>query len=116
MCLNGGMHPAIDLTAGEKERGTMETILSSPVSRTHLVLGKFLLVLTASLITAMLLMTSVAVSSKVLQTSHVLDQIAEEGEAPPQLILKPAAIATVMIKAVPLSVLFAVHFISIARV
>src|SRR5207248_9833335 len=28
MCLNGAMHPAIDLTAGEKERGTMETILS----------------------------------------------------------------------------------------
>ena len=58
MCLNGGMHPAIDLTAGEKERGTMETILSSPVSRTHLVLGKFLLVLTASLITAALLVVS----------------------------------------------------------
>jgi sodium transport system permease protein len=31
LCLNGGMHPAMDLTAGEKERGTMETILSSPV-------------------------------------------------------------------------------------
>src|SRR5439155_3909104 len=76
--------------------------------------GKFLLVLTASLITAMLLMTSVAVSSKVLQTSHVLDQIAEKGEAPPQLILKPAAIASVMIMAVPLSVLFSAGLITIA--
>src|SRR5262249_54041329 len=52
MCLNGGMHPAIDLTAGEKERGTMETILSSPVSRTHLVLGYFLLGLADSLVTS----------------------------------------------------------------
>jgi len=54
LCLNGGMHPAMDLTAGEKERGTMETILSSPISRSHLVLGKFLLVLTTALTTAAL--------------------------------------------------------------
>jgi sodium transport system permease protein len=49
LCLTGGMYPAMDLTAGEKERGTMETILSSPISRLDLVLGKFFLVLTASL-------------------------------------------------------------------
>src|SRR5712664_1057405 len=59
MCLQGAMSPAIDLTAGEKERGTMETILSSPISRTHLVFGKFLLVLTAALVTTMLLLVSV---------------------------------------------------------
>src|SRR3990170_736997 len=33
LCLTGAMYPAIDLTAGEKERGTIETILASPVSR-----------------------------------------------------------------------------------
>jgi sodium transport system permease protein len=87
MCLNGAMHPAIDLTAGEKERGTMETILSSPVSRTHLVLGKFMLVLTASLITAVLLMASVGISSAVLQKTHALDQMSDEGEPTPQIIL-----------------------------
>jgi len=114
MCLNGAMSPAIDLTAGEKERGTMETILSSPVSRTHLVLGKFLLVLTASLITAMLLMVSVEVSTTVVQKSHVLDQMAGEGEAPPQLMLGPEAIASVIIMAVPLSVLFSAGLITIA--
>ena len=114
MCLNGAMHPAIDLTAGEKERGTMETILSSPVSRTHLVLGKFLLVLTASLITAMLLMFSVSVSSTALQKSHVLDQVADEGEETPQLSLGPAAIASVIIMAVPLTVLFSAGLITIA--
>jgi len=114
MCLNGAMHPAIDLTAGEKERGTMETILSSPVSRTHLVLGKFLLVLTASLITAMLLMVSVEVSTTVLQKSHALDQMTEEGEPAPQLTLGPAAIASVIIMAVPLSVLFSAGLITIA--
>ncbi|HUL54745.1 MAG TPA: ABC transporter permease [Opitutaceae bacterium] len=51
LCFTGAMYPAMDLTAGEKERGTMETILCSPVARVHLVLGKFLMVLTASLAT-----------------------------------------------------------------
>jgi sodium transport system permease protein len=49
LCFTGAMYPAMDLTAGEKERGTMETILCSPVSRLDLVLGKFFMVLTASL-------------------------------------------------------------------
>ena len=114
MCLNGAMHPAIDLTAGEKERGTMETILSSPVSRTHLVLGKFLLVLTASLITAALLMVSMGVSFTILQKSHTLDQMAEEGAPSPQLTLGFAAIASVFIMAVPLAVLFSAGVITIA--
>jgi sodium transport system permease protein len=39
LSLTGAMYPAIDLTAGEKERGTIETILCSRVSRTLLVLG-----------------------------------------------------------------------------
>jgi sodium transport system permease protein len=114
MCLQGAMHPAIDLTAGEKERGTMETILSSPVSRTHLVLGKFLLVVTASLITAMLLLVSVSISSNVLQKSGALDQMGDEGEPAPQLALRPAAIGSVMIMTVPLSVLFSAGLITIA--
>ena len=52
LCLVGSMYPAMDLTAGEKERGTMETILSSPISRVDLVFGKFFLVLTTALVTA----------------------------------------------------------------
>ncbi|MEO7597894.1 MAG: ABC transporter permease [Opitutus sp.] len=48
LCFTGAMYPAMDLTAGEKERGTMETLLCSPVARTDLVLGKFLMVLTGS--------------------------------------------------------------------
>src|SRR5271155_1958171 len=33
----GALHPAIDLTAGEKERGTMETLLISPAERREIV-------------------------------------------------------------------------------
>ena len=46
----------------EKERGTMETILSSPISRMDLVLGKFLLVFSASLATAILSVISMGTS------------------------------------------------------
>ncbi|QYM78200.1 ABC transporter permease [Horticoccus luteus] len=55
LCFTGAMYPAIDLTAGEKERGTMETLLCSPVARVEIVLGKFLMVLTGS-ISAMVFM------------------------------------------------------------
>ena len=40
-CFMGSMYPAIDLAAGEKERGTLETLLTSPVSRLQILLGKF---------------------------------------------------------------------------
>jgi sodium transport system permease protein len=40
----GALHPAIDLTAGEKERGTMETLLISPAERSEIVAGKFIAV------------------------------------------------------------------------
>src|SRR5204862_3922129 len=40
--LTGAIYPAIDMTAGEKERGTMETLLISPAERTEIVIGKFL--------------------------------------------------------------------------
>jgi sodium transport system permease protein len=38
----GAIQPAVDITAGERERGTMETLLISPVSRAEIVTGKWL--------------------------------------------------------------------------
>ena len=70
MCMMGAMHPAIDLTTGEKERGTMETILCSPVKRINLVLGKFLMVLTASVGTVFLSLLST--EATVQFAKHVL--------------------------------------------
>lgn len=40
----GAIQPAVDLTAGEKERGTMETLLISPAERSEIVVGKWLAV------------------------------------------------------------------------
>ena len=53
-CFMGGMYPAIDLAAGEKERGTLETLLTSPASRFEILMGKFGVVALAGILTAIL--------------------------------------------------------------
>ena len=63
LCFTGAMYPAMDLTAGEKERGTMETLLCCPAARVDLVLGKFLMVLTGSISAMVFMMLSMGVSA-----------------------------------------------------
>jgi len=53
-CFMGAMFPAIDLAAGEKERGTMETLLVSPARRSQIVIGKFLVVTVSGVVTALI--------------------------------------------------------------
>ena len=50
----GSIYPALDLGVGEKERGTLETILSSPASRFDIVMGKFIVIVLFSISTALL--------------------------------------------------------------
>ena len=50
--LTGAFYPAVDLCAGEKERGTLETLLSSPAERSEIVWGKLLTVMLFSMATA----------------------------------------------------------------
>jgi sodium transport system permease protein len=54
LAFTGAMYPGIDLGAGEKERGTLETILSSPANRLEIVLGKFLVVAVIGVSSALL--------------------------------------------------------------
>src|SRR6185295_943745 len=56
--LTGAFYPAVDLCAGEKERGTLETLLSSPAQRSEIVWGKLLTVMTFSMATALLNLVS----------------------------------------------------------
>ena len=62
LCFTGALYPAIDLTAGEKERGTMETLLCSPLARVEIVLGKFFMVLSCSLAAVVLSCFSLLIS------------------------------------------------------
>jgi sodium transport system permease protein len=114
LCLTGGMYPAMDLTAGEKERGTMETILSSPISRVDLVLGKFLLVLTASLVTAALSVLSMGVSFWGIQQLKAFDLTKNPDAAAMQLQIKLPAVLSVFLMALPLAVLFSAGLITIS--
>ena len=43
---SAAVQPSIDMTVGERERGTLESLLSLPLSRTELLLGKWLAVVT----------------------------------------------------------------------
>src|SRR5260370_2824253 len=96
----------MDLAGGEKERGTMETILSSPISRMHLVLGKFFLVLTAALGTAALSVLSMGVSFSVL--AHYTGQTAggRAGAAGFLLKLGPKTGISVFLIALPVALPF----------
>ncbi|MBN2181303.1 MAG: ABC transporter permease [Sedimentisphaerales bacterium] len=60
-CLMGSMYPAIDLGAGEKERGTLETLLLAPIKRHQIVLGKFFVVFTTGVTAALLSITSIGI-------------------------------------------------------
>jgi sodium transport system permease protein len=113
LCMTGCMYPAMDLTAGEKERGTMETILSSPISRTHLVLGKFFLVLTTSLVTAALSVTSMGVSFWVLERLHAFDKAGSDA-AQMQLSIGYKQVLSIFIMVLPLAVLFSAGVMTVS--
>ncbi len=59
VCLTATMYPASDLGAGEKERGTLETLLLAPVSRSAVVLAKFGVLFTVGITAALLMVVSI---------------------------------------------------------
>lgn len=59
MTITGAIYPAIDVTAGERERGTLETLMVCPVPVVDLIVGKFLVVTTIAILGAALNLASV---------------------------------------------------------
>ncbi len=64
--LTGAFYPAVDLCAGEKERGTLETLLSSPAQRSEIVLGKLVTIMLFSLVTAVLNVVSILAMGQIV--------------------------------------------------
>lgn len=112
LSLTGTMYPAMDLTVGEKERGTIETILCSPISRTSLVLGKFLMVLTASLSTAALAIASMGLTFAA--AGKMVGGVSQIRTMGFQFHVTPAAVIWVFIMVVPLAVLFSAALLAIS--
>jgi sodium transport system permease protein len=101
--LTGAFYPAIDLCAGEKERGTLETLLSSPAERIEIVWGKLLTVMLFSIATAMLNLLSLTITG-----SLVLSQLPNLGPPP------PLAIVWLLIALLPVSALFSALCLALA--
>ncbi len=123
LCFTGAMYPAMDLTAGEKERGTMETILCSPVSRLDLVLGKFFMVLTASLSTVVFSMISMGLTfmiggSVMANMSGTGAAVRAAGAAPGTAAmlpsLDPLGLLAVLGMVVPMAVFFSAILLTIS--
>lgn len=121
LCFTGAMYPGMDLTAGEKERGTMETLLCSPVGRSSLVLGKFLMVLTASLAAMMLSLVSLGVTAALMgmllpaggAKAAAAAGVAKGASAMIPMI-DPVGILGVVAMVIPVAVLFSAVILTIA--
>jgi sodium transport system permease protein len=122
LCFTGAMYPAMDLTAGEKERGTMETLLCSPVARTDLVIGKFLMVLTGSLAAMLLSLISMGISATFagmlfVNSGAAAKLAATAGKAAaagPMPTIDPMGLLGVLGMVLPVAVLFSALLFTVA--
>lgn len=107
----GGMYPVIDMTAGEKERKTMEALLSSPALRGEIVVGKNLAAMTAIFITAILTLGSMVYSLKGSNLSSKSPEIQEMMRTIP---LDTHTVTLIAVTLVPLSMFAAALMFAIA--
>lgn len=72
----GAIYPTIDVTAGEKERGTLETLLTLPVTNFQLIISKFLAVALIACVTAVLSILSLggSVGFMIFQFSEMMSE------------------------------------------
>lgn len=62
MTITGAVYPAIDLTAGERERGTLEILMAAPIPRIGLLLAKYIAVMTVTVLTGLVNLTSMTIT------------------------------------------------------
>jgi ABC-2 type transport system permease protein/sodium transport system permease protein len=65
MTITGAVYPAIDLTAGERERGTLEILCAAPVPRVGLLFSKYVAVVVVAVLTALINLTAMTVTLSV---------------------------------------------------
>jgi len=108
LSLTGAMYTAMDLTAGEKERGTLETILASPVPRWQLATGKFLTILTTSIVSTVLAIISM--------TATMAYAISAGGSMAQDMALKiaPSSVIVIILMMVPTASLFSAILMAIS--
>jgi sodium transport system permease protein len=100
MAALGAFYPAVDAASGEKERGTMQTLLVSPARRSEIVLGKYAAVLAICLVTSLLNLASMAVTF-----SRFFGGMLAQAEL--SFSPEPASLLLMLVLMVPLAGLFA---------
>ena len=109
MCFMGAMYPAIDLTAGEKERGTLETLLVSPVARIEFVIGKYLVVVCTGLVAVLLSLGSLVFSMK-----YMVDQLVAQVGSMLAMEFDASTIVLIVLVVLPLAGIFAGVLLSVS--
>ena len=104
----GAFYPAIDLTAGEKERGTFETLLSTPVSKRDIVWGKFLTVFSLSVLAGALNLGSMLLTFT-LQLAQFRDQVGTL-----DISLPPSSVVAILLIMLPLAFFISAVMMSLA--
>jgi sodium transport system permease protein len=102
--LTGAMSFGAEITAGEKERGTIATLLVSQLSRTQIVLGKFLAVLTVSLVSSLLSAVGLLIGLQAFGSGLLGSASATQGNGTMLGVLQLGGVLTVLI---PLAVVIA---------
>ncbi|HUP82111.1 MAG TPA: ABC transporter permease subunit/CPBP intramembrane protease, partial [Pirellula sp.] len=110
--LTGAFYPAIDLCAGEKERGTLETLLCSPARRKEIVWGKLLTVMCFSIGTALLNLTSMHTTASLVMSQFsglgAGDMVSAMGPLPLQ------SMGWLILLVVPISAMFSALALAVA--
>jgi sodium transport system permease protein len=108
MTVLGAFYPAIDMAAGEKERGTLETLLTAPVPNRELVAGKFAAVSLIGFSAAALNLASMLLTFQagLFQFGKALGGVSFN--------LPLGSIALVLAAMLPVAVFFAALFLGIA--
>jgi sodium transport system permease protein len=100
-CFMGCMFPAIDLFTGEKERGSIETILSTPVERWKILVGKMSVLVISGMMTAILSLLGILVGLQ------LTDSLPQEFLDMVYSILSPGFVSMFLLLLFPLAAFFA---------
>ncbi len=103
MTITGAVYPAIDLTAGERERGTLESMIAAPIPRMRILLGKLVAIISVAMLTAIVNLLGMSITLWVFQLDTVF--LGEQG----------LSVATA-IRVLGLLILFAAFFSSVLLV
>ncbi len=106
MTVTGAIYPAIDLTAGERERGTLETLMVAPVPTVDLIAGKFVVVALIAMLSALLNLLSIGGTVYLGGLGQLLTQGGE-------VVIPLGALPWVLLVLIPLAVMFSATLLAV---